>query len=70
MFTESVIERLADGVWITIQLAVMAGAVGTAAAIVSGLAGLSSSRAVRWANQVYVDFFRGSSAIIQLYWAY
>ena len=70
MFTESVIERLADGVWITIQLAVMAGAVGTASAIVSGLAGLSSSRAVRWANQVYVDFFRGSSAIIQLYWAY
>jgi polar amino acid transport system permease protein len=70
LFTESVIERLIDGLWITVQLVAMAGALGTAAAILSGLAGLSPSRSVRWANQVYVDFFRGSSAIIQLYWAF
>lgn len=70
MFTEDVIARLAEGAWVTIQLVVMAGALGTVAAIVSGVAGLSPSRTVRWANQVYVDFFRGSSAIIQLYWAF
>lgn len=70
MFTEDVVARLLEGFWITIQLVVMAGVLGTVIAIISGLAGLSPSRTVRWANQVYVDFFRGSAALIQLYWAF
>ena len=70
MFTEAAVDRLAHGVWITVQIVLMAGALGTVMSVFSGLAGLSSSRAVRWANQVYVDFFRGSSAIIQLFWAF
>jgi polar amino acid transport system permease protein len=70
MFTADVIDRLLEGFWITLQLVLMAGVLGTVASIVSGIAGLSPFRAVRWANQVYVDFFRGSAAIIQLYWAY
>lgn len=70
MFSEAVIDRFAEGFWITVQLVVMAGTLGTVMAILSGLAGLSPSRPVRWANQVYVDFFRGSPAIIQLFWAY
>jgi polar amino acid transport system permease protein len=70
LFTADVIDRLLEGLWITLQLVVMAGALGTAASVASGMAGLSPSRTIRWANQVYVDFFRGSAAIIQLYWAF
>lgn len=69
-FTGDVIERLWDGFLITLQLVLMAGALGTVMSILSGLAGLSPFRLVRWINQVYVDFFRGSAAIIQLFWAY
>lgn len=65
-----VVERLAEAFWVTVQLVIMAGLLGTAMSIISGLAGLAPSRTVRWANQVYVDFFRGSAAIIQLFWAF
>ncbi len=59
---------LLDGLWVTVQVTGLAAALGTFLSILSGLAGLSSRRAVRWANQVYVDFFRGTSAIVQLFW--
>jgi polar amino acid transport system permease protein len=39
-------------------------------AVVSGLAGLSPFRLVRWLNRIYVEVFRGTSAIIQLFWAF
>lgn len=61
---------LLDGTWITVQVTVLAALLGTILSILSGLAGLSSVRAVRWANQVYVDFFRGTSAIVQLFWIF
>lgn len=70
MFTEDVVTRFAEGTWVTIQLVVMAGALGTLAAVISGLAGLSPAWPVRWANRVYVEFFRGSSAVILLYWTF
>lgn len=59
-----------DGMWITVQVTVLAAALGTALSILSGLAGMSPNRAVRWTNQVYVDFFRGTSAIVQLFWIF
>lgn len=61
---------LLDGAQVTIQLTILAAALGTAVSIASGLLGMSPWRLVRWANQVYVDFFRGSSVIIQLFWVY
>ncbi|GAB4321514.1 MAG: ectoine/hydroxyectoine ABC transporter permease subunit EhuC [Dehalococcoidia bacterium] len=70
MFAEDVVTRFAEGTWVTIQLVFMAGALGTVAAIISGLAGLSPLWAIRWVNRVYVEFFRGSSAVILLYWTF
>lgn len=61
---------LLDGAQVTIQLTILAAALGTVVSIASGLLGMSPWRLVRWANQVYVDFFRGSSVIIQLFWVY
>lgn len=61
---------LLDGTWITLQVTILAAGLGTILSILSGLAGLSAFRAVRWANQVYVDIFRGTSAIVQLFWIF
>jgi len=61
---------LLDGLWVTVQVTVLAAGLGTILSILSGLAGLSSFRAIRWANQVYVDIFRGTSAIVQLFWIF
>lgn len=61
---------LLDGLWVTVQVTVLAAGLGTILSIASGLAGLSSVRAIRWANQVYVDVFRGTSAIVQLFWIF
>jgi polar amino acid transport system permease protein len=70
MLNEEVWRGLLAGAEITVQLTFLSAILGTFMSIVSGLAGMSSSRTIRWTNQVYVDFFRGSSAIIQLFWVY
>ena len=59
---------LLDGTWVTLQVTLLAAGIGTILSVLSGLAGLSSVLGIRWANQVYVDFFRGTSAIVQLFW--
>ena len=59
-----------DGVQITLQVTLYAALLGTGLSVVSGLAALSRVAAVRWVNQVYVDFFRGTSAIVQLFWVF
>lgn len=59
---------LLEGTWVTVQVTSLAAVLGTVLSILSGLAGLSRLRLVRWLNQVYVDFFRGTSAIVQLFW--
>lgn len=38
--------------------------------LLAGLARLSRFRLLRWATTVYVEVFRGSSLLVQLYWAY
>ncbi len=59
---------LLDGTWVTLQVTLLAAGLGTILSVLSGLAGLSPMRGIRWANRVYVDFFRGTSAIVQLFW--
>lgn len=55
---------------VTIQVTLLSALLGTALSIVSGLASLSPWTAVRAGNRVYVDFFRGTSAIVQLFWIF
>jgi polar amino acid transport system permease protein len=70
MFNADYIEPLSNGVIVTIQVTLLAATLGTVVAVVSGLAGLSPFRLVRWLNRIYVEVFRGTSAIIQLFWAF
>ena len=61
---------LLEGLTVTLQI--MAGAVVLAVplALLSGMGRLSSAAPVRWLASVYVEVFRGTSALVQLFWFY
>lgn len=61
---------LLQGLGVTLQI--MAGAVVLAVplALAAGIGRLSSLRPLRWVAAVYVEVFRGTSALVQLFWFY
>lgn len=61
---------LLEGLGVTLQI--MAGAVVLAVplALASGIGRLSPLRPVRWLASIYVEVFRGTSALVQLFWFY
>ena len=63
-------QALLAGTWVTVQVTLLAAVLGTVLSVISGLAGLAPFAPVRWVNRAYVDFFRGTSAIVQLFWIF
>lgn len=61
---------LLDGAWITLQITAGAAALGLLFALAAGLGRLSRRRWVRAVARTYVEFFRGTSALVQLFWLY
>ncbi|MFM9865903.1 ectoine/hydroxyectoine ABC transporter permease subunit EhuC [Achromobacter xylosoxidans] len=61
---------LLEGLAVTLEI--MAGAVVLAVplALVVGVGRLSTVRPVRWLASIYVEVFRGTSALVQLFWFY
>lgn len=61
---------LLEGLGVTLQI--MAGAVVLAVplALAAGIGRISALRPVRWLAAVYVEVFRGTSALVQLFWFY
>jgi polar amino acid transport system permease protein len=66
----TVVEALLQGLRVTLTVTAWSILLGTALAIVGGLASLSTRRWVRWITVVYVEVFRGVAALILLFWAY
>lgn len=62
------LESLLSGAAVTLQVTVLSAIVALVMAFVAGLARLSRWRAVRLATTVYVELFRGTSTIVQLYY--
>ena len=62
--------QLLEGAVVTVQVTALASLVALAAAFLSGLARLSRWWLLRAAATVYVELFRGSSALVQLFWLY
>lgn len=58
---------LMGGAWVTVVVWVLAAAVAIPAALVAGTARLSGSRIVRSLAGAYIEFFRGTSALVQLF---
>lgn len=62
--------RLLDGVGVTVQLTLAGCALAIVAALLAGLGRVAHHRAPRAAAAVYVEVFRGTSALVQLFWFY
>lgn len=61
---------LLRGLAITAQVTAGAVLVAVAISAAAGLACVSRTRALRWAATAYVEVFRGTSALVQLFWFY
>ena len=61
---------LLDGLKVTMLLTAGATLVAIAAAFSAGIARLSGNRLLRTITRIYIDVFRGTSALVQLFWVY
>jgi polar amino acid transport system permease protein len=62
--------RLVDGAVVTAQQTVLAAILAVAIAVVMGLMRLAPSLLVRAVATVYIEIFRGTSLLVQLYWIF
>lgn len=67
---EAVLPALLKGARITVQVTVQAGILALAMSVVVGVLRDVSNRFVRLPLTVYVEFFRGTSAFVQIYWVF
>jgi polar amino acid transport system permease protein len=65
-----IVSRLSEGVPQTIIAAVGGIALTIVLSVVAGLAMLAPSRVVRTVSRVYVEVFRGTSEVVQLFWIF
>ena len=61
---------LLRGLAVTVQLTLGAVALAVVIALAAGLARMSPRRALAWPAAVYIEVFRGTSALVQLFWFY
>ena len=54
------------GLWITLQISVIATILGVIIGIIGGLARISSNPALRWSTIIYVEIIRGSPLMVQI----
>jgi len=62
---------LLPGLWLTVAITALAALVGLVASLIAGLARISRRRIIRLLASIYVEAFRGTSALVQLFfWFY
>ena len=59
---------LLKGLVVTAEIMLGAAVVGLLAGFLGGLGRLSANRFVRGISRLYIDIFRGTSALVQLFW--
>jgi polar amino acid transport system permease protein len=72
-FTEFLLQywpRLLSGTGITVAQFLLAAVLGIAISLVMGLMKLSENRLMRGTAITYIEFFRGTSLLVQLYWIF
>ncbi len=62
--------RIIDGIFITIEQAILAMIVAVVLAVIFGLGRLSETFSVRAIATSYIEFFRGTSLMVQLFWIF
>lgn len=69
-FIRTHLPALIEGLRVTLQLTLGGAACALMLALVAGLGRRSAYRWLRWPANVYVEVFRGTSAMVQLFWFY
>jgi len=64
------LSMILDGAWVTVELTVLGCALAIVVAFAAGLGRLANSMIVRAVATAYIEFFRGTSIFVQLFWAY
>jgi polar amino acid transport system permease protein len=59
-----------EGVKTTLSLLIISAIFAYCIALVAGLGRIARVRVIRYATNVYVEFFRGTSLVVQLFWIY
>jgi len=59
-----------EGAWVTIQLTVYSTIFGAILAFAAGIGKLSSNWAIKAVSVAYIEVFRGTSLLVQLFWLY
>ncbi|MQA84595.1 MAG: ectoine/hydroxyectoine ABC transporter permease subunit EhuC [Streptosporangiales bacterium] len=60
----------AQGVVITLELTILGAALSVVISFIFGLMALSQSVGVRFVSRVFVEFFRGTSLLVQMFWLF
>ena len=61
---------LLAGAWITVQITAAAAVLAVIAAVAAGIAKLYGALPLRWFAVAYIEIFRGTSALVQLFWLF
>ncbi len=64
------IPLILQGAWVTVQLTILGSALALVVAFIAGLGRLSRWWIFRTLASVYIEFFRGTSIFVQLFWVY
>ncbi|WP_377534849.1 ectoine/hydroxyectoine ABC transporter permease subunit EhuC [Paenactinomyces guangxiensis] len=67
---EKILPRLLEGLGVTVQLTIYSAVLAFVIALAVGFARLSKFKVVRFLSGIYVEFFRGTSLLVQLFWLY
>lgn len=61
---------LLTGAWVTLQITVAGCALAVVMGLIAGLCKLYGARPLRWLAVLYIEVFRGTSALVQLFWLF
>lgn len=61
---------LLQGLLVTVEIAAMSALLAVIAAFAAGFAKMSKVAWLRWCAAIYIEIFRGTSALVQLFWLY
>ncbi|MGY8821778.1 MAG: ectoine/hydroxyectoine ABC transporter permease subunit EhuC [Pseudomonadales bacterium] len=59
-----------QGAWVTVQITFFGSLLAIVAALIGALGRLSPIKPLRWLAIAYIEVFRGSSLLVQLFWLY
>jgi polar amino acid transport system permease protein len=63
-------DRIVSGTLVTMALTVLSALLAVAIAVAAGLMRMAPNMAVRGVATVYIEIFRGTSLLVQLYWIF